>query len=228
MLKHVGKMKHNGAKVCVVYRTLPGEAYSALVVGSSTLNDQYHNALMKEIETLQGQEANELGDILSIRSFPDGNNMLRQLHLTGKLTKVPTDQVIMTPNSTTEVSLDQINIMIAEQKNVAIGDLAITSDSGQHKLKSENVEIKDIYDPDQDHNNVKITDHSAAKTRSDVPGESLIAPPTVTPELPKSAADFRSEADRLYKEAAKLRKMADELDPPKKKAASVSNAKENA
>jgi hypothetical protein len=228
MLKHIGKMKHNGAKVCVVYRTLPGEAYSALVVGTSTLNDQYHNAMMKELESDQGQEANELGDILNVRSFPDGNNMLRQLHMTGKLTKVPTDQVIMTPNSLTEISLDQLNIMIAEQKNVAIDDLAITSDSGQHKLKSENVEIKDIYDPDQDHTNVKITDHAAAKTRSDVPGEELIAPPSDIIPPTKSAADYRSEADRLYKEAAKLRKMADELDPPKKKAASVSTAKENA
>ena len=33
---------------------------------------------------------------------------------------------------------------------------------------------------------------------------------------PQSARDYRSQADKLYKEAARLRKMADELDPPKK------------
>ena len=32
-MKHVGKMKNNNAKIVIVYRTLPGDPYSALVVG---------------------------------------------------------------------------------------------------------------------------------------------------------------------------------------------------
>jgi hypothetical protein len=35
--------------------------------------------------------------------------------------------------------------------------------------------------------------------------------------LDLSPAEMRSRADALYKEAARLRKEADELDPPKKK-----------
>jgi FtsZ-interacting cell division protein ZipA len=36
------------------------------------------------------------------------------------------------------------------------------------------------------------------------------------------AKSYRSQADAMYKEAARLRKQADELDPPKKKASKVS------
>jgi hypothetical protein len=228
MLKHVGKMKHNNAKVCVVYRTLPGEAYSALVVGTSTLSEQYHNAMIKEVESLQGQESNELGDLLNTRYFPDGTNMLHQLHLTKKLVKVPTDGVVMTPSSNSEIMLDQLNIMIAEQKNVAIDDLAITSDSKQHRLKSENVDVKDISDPGKNQDNIEITDHTSKTTTSSNNVESLVPPPKSTETIKplESARDYRSEADRLYKEAAKLRKMADELDPPKKKVSSVASTEE--
>ena len=35
------------------------------------------------------------------------------------------------------------------------------------------------------------------------------------------ARKFRSQADAMYKEAAKLRKQADEIDPPQKKAVKV-------
>jgi hypothetical protein len=45
-MKHVGKMKNNGAKVIIAYRTLPGDPYSALVVGTSNLGDTYHDAIM--------------------------------------------------------------------------------------------------------------------------------------------------------------------------------------
>ena len=125
MLKHIGKMKHNDAKVCVIYRTLPGDAHSALVVGTSTLVDGYHNSLMKIVESQEGQQANELGDALSRRFFTDGTNMLEQLHVTGKLVKVATDKVWMTPDTATQISLDELNVMIAEQKGVALDDLSI-------------------------------------------------------------------------------------------------------
>lgn len=206
MLKHVGKMKHNGAKVCVVYRTLPGDTRSALVVGSATLSDAYHNSLMTEVESPQGQQANELGDHLSSRYFTDGTNMLEQLHNTGKLVKVPTGNVWMTPDTATEISLDELNVMIAEQKGVSLDDLAIKDDMPhkQKKTQTQDVEIKDLSD--------------LANDRNTDPVSSLIAE-SANP----NASELRSRADRLYKEAALLRKKADEIDPPKKKSSATTN-----
>lgn len=203
MLKHVGKMKHNGAKVCVIYRTLPGDAYSALVVGTSTLSEAYHNTLMTELETPQGQQSNELGDHLSNRYFSDGTNILEQIHLTGKLYKVPTNNVVMTPTLVDEIPLDELNLMIAEQKGVTIDDLAIKDDMPHKK------------NPESKTQNVEIRDLTLQESKSDVVIEDLTKPKPAR-EL-TTARDYRSEADRLYKEAARLKKIADELDPPKKK-----------
>ena len=206
MLKHVGKMKHNDAKVCVVYRTLPGDSHSALVVGTSSLPDLHHNALMQVVESQDGQQANELGDALSTRFFPDGTNMLEHLHLSGKFVKVATDKVWMTPDTTTIISLDELNVMIAEQKGVALDDLSIKADmphvkkQGAEEIKVEEFEIK-----------------------TEEPNLEVLTEFKPIGEM--SASECRSQADKLYKEASKLRKLADELDPPKKK---TTSAKKNA
>ena len=200
-------MKHNDAKVCIVYRTLPGDAHSALVLGTSTLNDQYHNALMQVIESQDGQQANELGDALSTRFFPDGTNMLEQLHVTGKLVKVATDKVWMTPTPADTISLDELNLMIAEQKGVTLDDLSIKAEM-PHTKKEETHKGK----PDE----IKVEEFSVEKK---VESTEILS--EAKTDEPMSASAYRSQADKLYKEAARLRKMADELDPPKKKTTSA-------
>ena len=203
MLKHIGKMKHNGSKVCVVYRTLPGDAFSALVVGTSSLSEAHHNTLMTELETPQGQQSNELGDHLSNRYFTDGTNILEQLHIYRKLVKVATSDVVMTPTLVDEVPLDELNVMIAEQKGVSLTDLAIKADmphKNHPETKTQNIEIEDL---------------TKKPSNSDVVIDDLTKPKP--PKELTTARDYRSEADRLYKEAARLKKIADEIDPPKKK-----------
>ena len=76
-MKHVGRMKNNGARIAVAYRTLPGDSGSALVVGTGNLPESWHDSLMNLIQDASGQAANELADILAVRRFPDGNNMLQ-------------------------------------------------------------------------------------------------------------------------------------------------------
>lgn len=213
MLKHIGKMKHNDAKVCVVYRTLPGDSFSALVLGTSTLPDMHHNSLMQVLESQDGQQANELGDALSTRFFPDGTNMLEQLHLTGKLVKVATDKVWMTPTPADQISLDELNLMIAEQKGVSLDDLAIKADMPHVKKQSE----KDVTE--------EITLEEINFTKTDQQDKDVLEIPKINEEE-MSARDYRSHADKLYKEAARLRRLADELDPPKKKTVSAKKNEE--
>jgi hypothetical protein len=134
-MKHVGKMKNNNAKVVVVYRTLPGDPYSALVVGSASLGASYHDALMNLVQDPSGQSANEFADILAVRKFPDGNNMLSWLHTYGHLKKVPTNLVIMTPTPQASVALDELNSIIAEQKGVSLEDLAVKSNKDDISIK---------------------------------------------------------------------------------------------
>ena len=136
MLKHVGKMKNNGAKVVVAYRTLPGEPTSALVVGTGNLGDNYHDDLMSLVQSAEGQQAYELAEILAARNFRDGSNMLQWLHSRGALKKVPTDGVLMTPAPQSSIGLDELNRVIAEQKGVSIEELALKDGQTATESKS--------------------------------------------------------------------------------------------
>lgn len=189
-MKHIGKLKTNSAKVVIVYRTLPGDPYHALVVGTQGLPDIYHDSLMSVLESEQGQQANELADVLAVRKFPDGSVMLGYLHNNGHLSKIPTKLITMTPNNQTFVPLDELNQLIADQKGVSLEDLAVT-ESGKPKNTTKKSNLSKKSEP--------------------TPEES----PNKTFEL--SPTEMRSRADHLFKEAQKLRKMADELDPPKSK-----------
>lgn len=182
-MKHVGKIKSNNAKVVVAYRTLPGDPYSCLVIGTSSLGDSYHDALMNLVQDPSGQSANEFADILSVRKFPDGNNMLSWLHINGYLKKVATNSVLMTPTPQTSVALDELNQIIADQKGISLDDLAVKDNrSSTQQVQSE--------------------------------------PETVKASTP-TATELRSKADALFKEAQKLRKQADEMDPPKKRSQKI-------
>ena len=190
--KHVGKMVNTGAKVLVVFRTLPGESNMALVLPVAQLPDAYHDKIMEIVETAQAQDSFEFGEMMFMRSFTDGRPMLQAMQVDGRLHKVATDTVIMTPTPSDSIVLSELNILVAEQKNCTIDDL-YTFVSGAPKK---------------------------AKDKPSVVTPVVEAAPMTDKDLAKS---YRSQADAMYKEAAKLRKDADVLDPAVKK---VTKAKE--
>ena len=102
-MKHIGKMKNNSARLAIVYRTIPGEPTNCLVGGTQGLGDSYHDSLMSLLESDAAQQANELADALAVRKFPDGSVMLGYLHTYGHLKKIPTNMVLMTPDSQTQI-----------------------------------------------------------------------------------------------------------------------------
>jgi hypothetical protein len=124
-MKHVGKLKSNGAPVAIVFRTLPGDPHSCLVVGTQGLGPTHHDALMSVIETPEAQDAFELGTILSVRRFPDNSDMLQWLHASKKLTKIPTRDIVVTVTPQDTIPLDELNTLIASQKGVSLEELSI-------------------------------------------------------------------------------------------------------
>jgi hypothetical protein len=208
-LKHIGRTKNTGVKLLVVFRTLPGESNMALVLPVANLSDSYHDSIMTLVETEQAQDAFEFGEIMFTRTFPDGRPMLQALQADGRLQKVPTDSIIMTPTTQDSVELSQLNILIAEQKNCAVDDL-YTFVSGAPKKSDATVEdiakVKDLapsIDPD-----------IPAPIRAQAANTEALSDKDI-------AKSYRSQADAMYKEAARLRKEADELDPPQKKTTKV-------
>jgi len=108
-IKHVGRHAGTGQRLSVVFMSLPDEPDSALAVYSDTLPDRYHDSYMEAIESNEGQSTNNLYEVLSRKVFWHGKVMLDTLHSEGHLSKIPTNQIIMTPNTQTNVPLNEIN-----------------------------------------------------------------------------------------------------------------------
>lgn len=183
-IKHVGRLKGSGSKVVVPYRTIPGDSKSAVVIETAKLNQLDHDALMKVVESNEGQSSFELFEVLQRNLTPDSQPMLTKFHTGGFMKKVPTDSVEMTPNTTTSIALNDLNKIIADQRGVSIDDLAVKP---------------------------RATATAAAETQISSARKEA---PLTDDQL---ASRMRSDADRLYKEAARLRAEAEDLSPTKKK-----------
>ena len=196
-LKHVGRLTRNKRKVAVVFRTLPNDPMSALVIPTENLKDSEHDALMRVIESNAGQTAYELGEALDRASLPEtSDSMLVSFHKRGILSKVSTADVEMVPNSSSVVVLKELNQMIANQRGVSIEDLTIAPSA------SKNVEVQQVGTVSE-MPNAQSLDQSASDNG------------VLTDE--DLAAKYRSQADALYKEAKRLREEAETLSPTKKK-----------
>jgi hypothetical protein len=209
-LKHIGKLKNTGAKVLVVFRTLPGESNQALILPVAQLPDAYHDSIMDLVESDQAQDSFELGEIMFIRLFPDGRPMLQAMQVDNRLIKMSTDKIIMIPAPAKEIPLDELNLLIAEQKNVSVDDLYTFVKGAPKKVESS---IENV---------VSVNDMSEPVVDPDVPS-SLRTQLSETEVLTDKdlARNYRSQADSMYKEAARLRRQADELDPPIKKTTKI-------
>jgi hypothetical protein len=99
MVKHVGMLNNTGKNVVVVFMQLPGDPFHALVVDTDALPDAFNDSLRRIVESTEGQQAQNLADVLGRRMSPDGSNMtlLNKFHQAGRLQKVPVGLVTMTP-----------------------------------------------------------------------------------------------------------------------------------
>ena len=183
-VKHLGRFKDTKEVVGVVYRVLPSDPEHALVVPTSGLDADEHARLMDLIQSAASQTSYELAEAMARAPLGDGSIMLARFHVKGLMKKVKADQIEMTPNVNTTISLDALNAAIAQQKGLKIAELAITPSDEQPV----NTQARQIVNPVMEsvRNETVMTDEQLA-------------------------AKLRSDADRLYKEAARLRKQADEL-----------------
>ena len=121
MIKHVGK--NGDRKIVIVFNEVPGEPHMCIAVYPDLLQRQMHDDLMKAIESVEGQNAENLGDALGSKYFSDGTVMLNRMHSENILKKIQTAQVILTPTPQSHVRLDEMNKILNEMKT---GQEAVT------------------------------------------------------------------------------------------------------
>jgi hypothetical protein len=191
MIKHVGR--HGDKKVVILYRTVPNEEHMCLVSYSDLLPRTYHDAVMKILESAVGQQAAEFSEALFRNLLPDGRNMLHTLHKEGLIKKVPTNQVIVTPDTKSNVRLDELNEIL---KKMEAGSEAVQK---MAELDAQS----GLRDP-------------AKKTQS-VPEKTadLLSDSNLAQNLIAQAARMRVEAQSLLTEAQRLETEAQLLGEPK-------------
>jgi hypothetical protein len=110
--KHSGQLSNTGVRVAVVFRKLPNDESSCLIVETERLPDSYHDAIIQCLNSKEAFETNEFYEVLNRRTFPDGTNCLTSLHQRGFLRKEPVSNVTMLPLPNQPVPLALINATI--------------------------------------------------------------------------------------------------------------------
>jgi hypothetical protein len=113
-IKHVGKQ--GDRKVAILFRQVPDEDHMCLIVYPETLPAVYHDAVMRVLESIEGQNAEQFADELHRNLLPDGRNILTTLHKDGMIKKVQTASVSITPNAQSNVRLDELNRLLNDMK----------------------------------------------------------------------------------------------------------------
>lgn len=199
MIKHVAK--HNNKKVVVVFRKIPGDEHLCLVVYADNIPSKMHDDIMKVLEGPVGQQENEFANALHRSVLTDGRNALAALHSEGYLKKVPTNQVIMTPNAKSTVRLDELNKIVDEMQ---------TGEEAKQRLR-ENDAAQGLVDP--------TARRAQASTNEALSDEDIAA------DMLRQAEQMEANAKSMIAEAERLVKEANDLLPKAKtKKASTARA----
>lgn len=205
MLKHIAK--HNQQKAVIVYRSIPGEDHMALIVYSDSLPRAIHDSVMKVVESPEGQNTPDLSEVLFRTLDNEGGQILSTLHRNSWLKKVPTNQVIVTPNTQSTIRLDELNKLLIQmsQGDEAVKRMAeLDSQRGftgtqQRKQKPTD---KEIGVPPNSRAGEVILPESGFLTDADLAAQRL-----------EQSAQMKKQAEQLLTEAKRLETEAQSLTP---------------
>lgn len=211
MIKHVGK--HNSKKCIILFRQVPGEDHMCLVVYPDTLPRHIHDDIMNALESESGQQAKEFSDYLFRFTMSDGNNALQTLHQEGMIKKVPTNQVIVTPNAKSTVRLDELNDILGKlaKGEEAAKELAeLDSNAGmvnRRKRANEGRDAGELRAPRESRS-------TPANVTNNISINDVLSDEDLATQRLAQAQQMQNQAKALLAEAAKLQEEALKLNGP--------------
>lgn len=204
MIKHVGR--HNNRKCVILFREVPNEDHMCLIVYPDALPSNVHDDVMQALESAAGQQAKQFSDYLFRVTLKDGSNALTKIHSEGWIKKVPTNQVIVTPNAKSNIRLDELNKILnqMDQGEEAIKKLADLDSNAGMRDPNKPKNVQEVRVPRESRGvpanvdtNISIND---VLTDEQIASQRLAQAHKMTME----AKQLLAEADRLQKEAAEL------------------------
>jgi hypothetical protein len=200
--KHVGK--HNSRKIVILYRKVPNEDHMALVSYTEVLPRQIHDDLMGAVESAMGQQAKELADYLFRALGNSGDPILTTLHKEGFIKKVPTNQIIVTPNTNSSVRLDELNEILDKMAlgEEAVKELANLDNSQGMTGKKRRNDVEELRAPANSRSQPAQVKNTA--TLNEVLGDDDLASQRLA-----QAIKMEQEAQQLLAEAKRLKAEAE-------------------
>ena len=196
IMKHVGS---HGNKPCVVvFREVPNEPENCLIVETGNLGPQIHDDLMMAVQSAEAQESNDISQVLARKTFTDGSNMLNALHFSKYITKVPVNQVSLTPTPAQSVPLAEVNAEIRKIESRSDN----TNTNPDRLATAETANVNKPVEP----------------VKTDAPDTSLVEDDAAKGLLLQSEL-MAEDAQRMIAEAEAKKEQAYQLDPslrPKK------------
>jgi hypothetical protein len=156
------------------------------------------------LESAVGQNSKDLADALFRHTMADGRNCLETVHKMGLMKKVPTSQVIITPNAKSNVRLDELNNILNEMDK---GEEAIKkmADLDKNSGFTGKREPREVGQNPASRSNVPAVSNA---TVADVLSDDQLAAQRVA-----QAAKMKLEAQQMLAEAARLEAEAADLIP---------------
>jgi hypothetical protein len=209
MLKHIGR--HGDRKVAILFREIPGEEHMCLVVYPETLPTHIHDSIMKTLESAVGQQSANLADALHRNLLPDGRAQLVGLHQEGMIKKIPSNQVIVTPNAHSSVKLDELNKIVKEM------------DTGEQAMKRMqeldanaglvNPEVKRRQEQEFKRQQLEKQSATQPQTAFQAPVDGALDDKTLAANMLAQAKRMEVEAKGMIAEAARMKKDAQRMFP---------------
>jgi hypothetical protein len=203
MMKHIGK--HDQRKAVLLFKEVPNEEDMCLIVYTDLLPRLVHDPMMKCLESDVGQNAHDITGPLSRTLMDDGRNVLNVIHSSGHIRKVPTNQMIITPNANTTIRLDELNKLMKEMSQGDDATKRMADIDAQAGMRDPAKEIK--REPVVESTDGVLTDAGIAQDQL-----------TQAQRMQEDAARLITEAENLTAAAYTL---APELKPKAAKKASV-------
>ena len=204
MLKHVGK--HSNRSVVILFRKVPGEDHMALVIYPDAIPAHIHDDVMQALESDSGQQAKEFSDYLFRYTLKDGSNALQTLHAEGMIKKVPTNQIVITPNAKSTVRLDELNDILDK---MAMGEDAIREmanlDANRGMRTGAKAEGREVGVP-----NASRT--QAAQIDSSISINDVLTDEQLATQRRAQAVKMQSDAEAMLAESKRLLKEAQQLE----------------
>ena len=129
--KHVGQVVSTGKKCVVVFRTIPNDTTSCLVVLTEDIPTNYHDDLINAVESDSAQDDVDFYKYAQRTQFHDGRTIMQGLHSSGWLVKYPTTEITMLPTLEHKILLKDLNTQLDQTGRTTSGDISQSTPEGK-------------------------------------------------------------------------------------------------